>query len=310
MPGQAAGWSGGHCGAILPAMDEGYFPRGTSVLRRVQGERAVGLTYGQRALLIGALDARNYVGTAVHSRYREQPFKRLVATAKMFEAVFFGSRAEADRVLAAVARMHAPVQGKLGEDSGAYPAGTPYSAFDPELMLWTIAVAADSAARFYELLVRELRPGERDAFWREWVRFGELFGMPHEVAPASWAAFREWFDGRLASDEMGLTDEARHVGRGVAFRIPVPRIEAPALELHNLILLGSLPPRVRELYGLPWDLGRELAFRAATRGIRAGRPLSPRGLARGRNAASFDRVARTEAALIEAGRPPIPLPLA
>ncbi len=286
-------------------MDEGYFPRGRSVLRRVQGERSVGLMYGQRALLIGALDARNFVGTTLHSRYRDRPFKRLSATAKMFETVFFGSRAEADRVLAAVHGMHAGVEGRLPDDGGGFPSGTPYSAHDPELMLWTIAVAAESAARFYELLVRPLGAGERDGFWRDWVRFGELFGMPREVAPEGWGEFREWFDGRLESDEMGLTEEARHVGRGVAFRIPVPRVESPVLELHNLILLGSLPPRVRSLYDLPWSVGREAVFRASTRALRASRPLSPRALARGRNGGRFDRVARTEAVRIAAGRPPI-----
>lgn len=293
---------------IRGGMDEGYFPRGTSVLRRVQGERSVGLMYGQRALLIGALDARNYVGTALHSRYRGRPFKRLSATAKMFETVFFGSRAEADKVLAAVARMHRPVEGVLPEDGGGYPAGTPYSAHDPELMLWTIAVAAESSARFYELLVRGMRPGERDAFWRDWVRFGELFGMPREVAPTSWAGFREWFDGRLASAEMGLTEEARLVGRGVAFRIPVPRLEAPLMEFHNLILVGTLPGMVREHYRLPWDRRRELAFGAVTRAIRGSRPLAPKAVARGPNASRFDRTARIEADRIEAGEPPIPLP--
>lgn len=288
-------------------MGEGYFPRGTSVLRRVQGERAVGLLYGQRALLIGALDARNFVGTIKHSRYRDQPFKRLVATAKMFETVFFGSRAEADRVLAVVHRMHDEVRGELPEDGGGYPAGTPYSAYDPELMLWTVAVAADSSARFYELLVRRMEPTELDAFWADWVRFGELFGMPAAVAPRSWSEFREWFDGRLASDEMGLTEEARHVGRGVAFRIPVPRVESPLMDVHNMIMLGSLPPVVREHYRLPWDMAREVAFRATTRALRAGRPLQPKAVARGRNGARFDRVARLEAARIAAGRPPIPL---
>lgn len=289
-------------------MDEGYFPRGTSVLRRVQGERSVGLMYGQRALLIGALDARNYVGTALHSRYRDRPFKRLSATAKMFETVFFGTRAEADRVLAAVATMHRPVEGVLPADGGGYPAGTPYSAHDPELMLWTIAVAAESSAHFYELLVRRLGPGERDAFWRDWVRFGELFGMPREVAPPSWAEFRNWFDGRLAGDEMGLTAEARLVGRGVAFRIPVPRVESPLMEFHNLVLIGTLPPRVREFYGLEWDRRRALAFAAVTAAIRRSRPLSPRAIARGPNASRFDRTARIEADRIEAGEPPIPLP--
>lgn len=279
------------------------------MLRRVQGERAVGLMYGQRALLIGALDARNYIGTSNHTRYRDQPFKRLVATAKMFETVFFGTRAEADRVLAHVARMHGKVEGELKTDAGAYRAGTRYSAYDPELMLWTIAVAADSSARFYELLVRSMGREELDAFWREWIRFGELFGMPRSVAPGTWAEFREWFDGRVAGDEMGLTDEARHVGRGVAFRIPTPWIESAAMEVHNLILLGSLPARVRELYGLRWDVAREIAFQGASRALRASRPLSPRVVARGRNAGRFDRVARIEADRIERGRPPIPLPL-
>ena len=264
--------------------------------------------YGQRALLIGALDARNYVGTAEHSRYRDRPFKRLSATAKMFESIFFGTRAEADKVLAVVAGMHRKVEGELPEDGGAYPAGTPYSAHDPELMLWTIAVAAESSARFYELLVRPMGHGERDAFWADWVRFGELFGMPRDVAPASWAEFREWFDGRLASDEMGLTEEARHVGRGVAFRIPVPRLESPLMEFHNLVLIGTLPERVRDFYGLGWDFRRELIFGAVTRAVRTSRPLSPRAIARGRNGRSFDRTAKIEAARIEAGRPPIPLP--
>ena len=161
-------------------------------------------------------------------------------------------------------------------DGGGYPAGTPYSAHDPELMLWTIAVAAESAACFYELLVRPFGEGERDAFWNDWVRFGELFGMPSEVAPASWGEFREWFDGRVDGDDIGLTEEARHVGRGVAFRIPVPRVEAPAMEVHNLLLLGSLPPRVRSLYGLPWDARREIVYRASTRAVRASRPFSPK----------------------------------
>jgi uncharacterized protein (DUF2236 family) len=108
---------------------------------------------------------------------------------------------------------------------------------------------------------------------------------------------------------MGLTDEARHVGRGVAFRIPVPRVESPFMEFHNLVLIGTVPERVRELYGLPWDLRRELTFRAVTRTVRASRPLSPRAVARGRNASRFDRTARIEADRIEAGKPPIPLPV-
>src|SRR4029079_8281211 len=91
-------------GLILSAMggspDQGYFPRGTSVLRRVHEQRAVGLLYGQRALAIGAINPLNFVGTTNHTWARETPCQRLAHTAKMFEAIMFGSRQEADSVLA------------------------------------------------------------------------------------------------------------------------------------------------------------------------------------------------------------------
>src|SRR3954469_20951122 len=124
--------------------EDGYFPRSTSVLRRVQEQRAVGLFYGQRALCIGALAPLNYVGTAEHTANRLTPFKRLAHTGKWFEAVMFGSRDDADRRLHAVARMHARVTGALSEPAGPYPAGTRYDALAPPLMLWTIAVMMDS----------------------------------------------------------------------------------------------------------------------------------------------------------------------
>lgn len=286
--------------------DEGYFPRGSSVLRRVQGERAVGLFYGQRALLIGALDARNYVGTARHSRYRDLPFKRLVVTAKMFETIFFGTRAEADRVLAVVEKMHGKVEGELADEAEpVYPSGTPYAAFDPELMLWTIAVAADSSVYFYEKLVREMGRSEKDAFWEDWTRFGELFGMPREVSPVGWDAFQDYFQTRLASPEMHLTDEARTTGLGVAFRIPFGPPGPLAKLPHDLIMLGSLPKRVREIYGLPWDPARAFAYESATFALRRGRPLSPKPLARGSCSARYDAIAKIEGRLVEQGRPPI-----
>jgi hypothetical protein len=42
-------------------------------------------------------------------------------------------------------------------------------------------VIADSAQVFYEMLVSPL--SERERLWQEYIRFGELFGMPREAAP-------------------------------------------------------------------------------------------------------------------------------
>ena len=279
-----------------------------SVLRRVHAERAVGLLYGQRALAIGAIAPLNFVGTRLHTRAPERPFQRLARTGKMFESIFFGSRGEADSVLAVVHGMHEGVHGTLPEDAGSFAAGTPYSAFDPELMLWTIAVMADSAKVFYELFVGRLDPDDRDSLWRDYVRFGELFGMPPAVAPRSWAEFHEYFDGRLADADVHLTDDARYTGMAIMFEIPVPALNAPAMKVHNAIMLGALPAPVRRLYGLRYTPADALAYRVAVAALRAPRPLAPGFLRRGRNTRFFDQVAGTERDRIARGRPTLALP--
>jgi uncharacterized protein (DUF2236 family) len=286
---------------------DGYFPPG-SVLRRVHSERAVGLLYGQRALAIGALAPLNFIGTREHTRMPDRPFQRLVRTAKMFESIFFGSREEADAVLTIVRGMHETVKGELPEVAGNFPAGTPYSAFDPELMLWTIAVAADSAKTFYEIFVARLTDAERDEFWSEYVRFGELFGMPAEVAPGSWAEFANYFEDRLNSPDAYLTEEAMYTGKAIMFEIPVPPLNLPAMRVHNVVMLGALPPRVRELYGLRYGTRDALAFRVAVRALRAPRPLAPEFMRTGRNTRFFDQVANTERSRIAKGAPTPVLP--
>jgi uncharacterized protein (DUF2236 family) len=287
----------------VPSMSEGYFPRGHSMLRRVHDERAVGLLYGQRALCIGAVKPLNYVGTIEHSRSKRTPFKRLASTAKAFETIFFGTRAEADRVLRRVGRLHERVQGTLPEDAGITPAGTPYSALEPALMLWTVAVIADSAQYFFELLVRPLSEDEREALWRDYLRFGELFGMSLDGAPGSYAEFRRYWREQLASDELFLTGQARHTGYVSAFEIPVPQLHQPAKWVHDLILLGSLPQRVRELYGLPYTWAHKYSFIAAVRAFHTARRGTPRALAWGANTGSFERVAELERWRLEHGKP-------
>jgi uncharacterized protein (DUF2236 family) len=80
------------------AVDTGYFSD-DSMIRRVMRKRAVGLTYGLRALVIGAVNPLLYVGTAESTEHRDTPYTRLALTGKLFEAVFFGSREDADRAL-------------------------------------------------------------------------------------------------------------------------------------------------------------------------------------------------------------------
>jgi uncharacterized protein (DUF2236 family) len=167
---------------------------------------------------------------------------------------------------------------------------------DPELMLWTVAVMMDSAEALYDLLVRRLDDGERESLWQDYLRFAALFEMPLESAPATYRDFRAYWDGRMRSDELHLTAEARDVGFATAFEIPMPAIYGPLSRVHNLIMLGSLPPRVREIYGLSWTTAQQVAFDAAVIAVRTSRPLVPKRVRRGGNRDSFELVARTERA--------------
>ena len=283
--------------------DDGYFPRGSSILRRVQEERAVGLIYGQRALMLGAMmHPLAYYGTAAHTAAKLKPFQRLAHTAKMFEAVFFGTRAEADRALAFVRRLHERVTGTLPEGLGPWPAGTRYSALDPEAMLWgVVATTFDSAQVVYETLIRRLDASERERMWDEFVAWGELFGMPREVAPASYEGFRRAWDARLVSDRVFLTEEARLAGYQTGFAIPVPTYNRPGMGVIEFLLRGTLPPRARELYGLAWRWSDQGAFDALALAIRRGQPIIPGPLRRGSCEFLFDVVADTERRRLRSG---------
>jgi uncharacterized protein (DUF2236 family) len=274
------------------------------MLRHVHEQKAVGLMYGQRALCVGAVKPLNYVGTSEHTHNKLTPFRRITHTGEMFEAVFFGSCAEADKVLEAVHNMHQRVQGTLPQDAGShYPAGTPYSAFDPQLMLWTVAVIADSAQWFYEHLVGWLNDAEREELWRDYLRFAELFGMPLGDAPGTHPEFRRWYEDQLAGEDLYLTEEARYMGYTLAFEIPMPASRRLAKRVHDLVMLGSLPPRVRELYGLSFTQAHAAACSAALAAARASRPLVPNSLRRGSCVREFQQVAALERRRIERGEP-------
>jgi uncharacterized protein (DUF2236 family) len=310
-------------GTLLPETERegrkvsGYFDAGSMAVR-VMSNRAVGLTYGQRALVIGAIHPRLYVGTVQHTQHRVTPYNRLVLTARLFETVFLGSRDEADRALAFTRRKHATVRGALPEAAGPrHPAGTPYSAVDPELMFMTMAFAFDSVDVVQNLLVRPLTAVEQEGLYQDFVRWAELFGMPRSAAPADYQGFRARFDGFLASDEVFLTDEARVVGSYLAgvkrgdyeFSAPL----RPLFRAMDLVVKGTLPERVRRLYGFRWSVREEAALRAVSAGSRAAhvrpprfapRPLAP--IMKGRNGHLFEIISSTERRQLERGRLTMP----
>jgi uncharacterized protein (DUF2236 family) len=80
----------------------------------------------------------------------------------------------------------------------------------------------------------------------------------------------------------------------VAFEQPVPAAARGNIVAQNHIIKGTLPPRVREIFGIPWSRAHETAFRAMTAAHRGARHLFPRNVRRGRNDVFFDVVTKAE----------------
>jgi uncharacterized protein (DUF2236 family) len=225
----------------------GYFGD-DSMLRRVNRERALALA-GPRALLMQAAHPLAVAGLLAHSTALDEPYDRLARTAEILSTIGFGPRREADRVTARVRAMHRRVSGRLAAPVGAYPAGTPYRADDPELLLWVLFSLVDSALVVYGKYVRSLDRAEQAALWDDYRVVGRLFGLAGDAMPATLADLDDYRRAMLASDRLHVNDWARDRARSIVLEPPVPRLALPLRETVNFIAIALLPDRIRAEYG-------------------------------------------------------------
>ncbi len=225
-----------------------------SMIRRVHREHVVRL-YGRRALLLQAAHPLAFAGLMAHTGSMDAPYQRLARTARVIHAVTFGPRAEADQLTQRVRAMHRRVRGVLPAPAGRFPAGTPYAADDPELLLWVLASLADSGLVVYERYVRALRAGERRAYWADYRQVGRLFGLRAGEMPES---LEDYMEEMLRGPDLEVTDRARELAVKIVLHPPVPLAARPLLEVANVVTVGLLPPRLRREYGLRWDPARTL----------------------------------------------------
>ena len=184
------------------------------MLRRVQRERVVALS-GPRALLMQAAHPLAVFGLLAHSSALDEPYARLARTAATMNTIAFGSREDADRITRRVRAMHRRVRGKLPEQVGRHPAGTPYRADDPELLLWVLFTLVDSALVVYGRYVRSLSDDERAAFWEDYKVVGRLFGLAVKDMPDTFEELDSYRTRMLAGDELLVTDWARRRARQI-----------------------------------------------------------------------------------------------
>jgi uncharacterized protein (DUF2236 family) len=224
----------------------GYFDD-SSMLRRVHRERALALA-GPRALLMQAAHPLAVMGLLAHSSALDEPYDRLARTAATMNTIGFGSRADADRVTKRVRAMHRRVRGRLPTTVGRYPAGTPYSADDPELLLWILFTLVDSGIVVYRTYIGALSRAEEAAYWEDYKVVGRLFGLRKRDMPATLDDLDAYRERMLTGDELHVTGWARERARAIVLEPPVPWMARPLVETVNFVTVALLPDRIRREY--------------------------------------------------------------
>jgi len=232
-----------------------------SMLRRVHREWVVAFS-GPRALLMQATHPVAFAGFFAHTGALDEPYERLNRTAQVLDTIAFGDRAEADRMTRRVRAMHRRVRGELAAPAGRFPAGTPYAADDPALLLWILATLVDSALLVYQRYVTPLSRDERDAYWQDYKVIGRLFALRDSEMPDTIDDFEAYMHDMLEGDDLFVSEEVRELAIDIVMRPPVPLVARPLVELANFITVGLLPERLRGMYGFSWDPARGLALRA------------------------------------------------
>lgn len=257
----------------LQAQEVDGFFAADSMVRRLHRERLV-LFSGVRALLMQACDPLAVVGFQRHSIIFDNPQARLQRTDERMSRIYFGTRGEAEETGEVVQAMHRRVRGKTPADYGPIPKGTPYAASDPELGLWVLATLADSALDYYERIFGALHDEERERYWSEYRRVGELFGLPPSSMPADAAELREYMEARLNDGSLWISEERRVQAEQMILEPPFTGLlrtaAIPLTETIRLISVGLLPPQIRRLFGFGWDPAREALLRSALLQLRVG----------------------------------------
>lgn len=228
---------------------------------------------GGRAALLQTAHAYVAHGVDQHSRTKTDPFGRFFRTFDNVFAMIFGDLAHAERSSRRVHGIHRRIEGAIAEDVGSFKKGDRYEANAEHALLWVYATLLDSAVQCFELVIRPMGNGEKDAYYQEAKRFGYLFGISDETLPRDWPAFRAYVDGVIDSDLLGVGRPAAELRRFL-FRAPTPLLALP-MSAYTAVTGQLLPPRLRAQYGFPDGPAARATFDVTVATLRRTVPLLP-----------------------------------
>ena len=262
----------------------------------MNAERLALLGWG-RAILLQLAHPLVAAGVAEHSTFRDGAaanVRRLHSTVRAMLDLSFGTPEDIRRAAGHINAIHDRVHGTLREAAGRFAVGTPYTATDPNLLIWVDATVRDSGLLAYELFVRPLSAADRDQYWTEGDDISGALRVPAQARIQSPDQFRRYLVELTATGSLAVTTEARALAQEIVWPRGA-RALWPASHLHRVTTVGLLPPDLREAYGFAWSDRDDRALRRWARLIRASRRVMPDVVALWPRARAFARAHETPA---------------
>lgn len=217
---------------------------------RINRERVL-LLGGARALLMQI--AHPMVAEAVyqHSYVFKKPVLRLQRTLRLTLALVYGTLPEVQAAVAEIDTAHRPAVGRLEQAVGAHPAGAAYNPRNPRQALWVQATLIEGAVFGYETFVQPLSATDKQAFYDDSKRVGELLGIKRQMLPASYEGLLDYMQQAVHSGEVAVSDKARKIAPFLTGQ-SLPMIKYAAYPAFRLTV-GLLPPELRTQFGYPFS---------------------------------------------------------
>ncbi len=228
-----------------------------AVAWRIHGDVGAMMVGGIASLMLQMLHPAVLAGVWDHSNFRQDMHGRLRRTARFIALTTYGSREDAEAVIARINKIHAHVGGWL-------PNGEPYSATDPALLAW---VHVTEVTSFLNAWIRYAEPfmsgTDQDRYIAEMAQIGSALGanpVPRSRAEAN----------RLITTmrpELRVDARTKEIANIlINQRAPDPLV-APMQALATQAAMDLMPGWAQRMHGVETPLLARPALRAGAFGV-------------------------------------------
>lgn len=154
------------------------------------------------------------------------------------------------------------------EIKGDMPDGSRYHALDPETYFWAHATFVEQVLYFADTFVKRLTDAEKEQIYLESKTWYRRYGVSDRPMPADYAEFERYWE-KMMNDIVVAHPTAKYGVGYVTKGFPRPKgvsplawkLIAPVFDpVAAFLTTGGMPPRARDLLGLPWSPRKERGY--------------------------------------------------